>query len=128
MPEVICPYCGRRTKCVRGTVVYPSRTELHDKWFWLCSPCWAYVGCHGRTKNALGVPADAVLRAARREVHSYLDAYWQYGRFPRSFVYQLLAKRMKIPESECHIAMFSLLECDVAMGIIRDGLLEVDDT
>lgn len=41
-----CPYCGNPAQFVTGEVIYPHRKDLHDKKFYACPPCDAYVGCH----------------------------------------------------------------------------------
>lgn len=46
MSELTCPYCGKPAQLVGGDVIYPHREDLHEKKFWLCTPCNAYVGCH----------------------------------------------------------------------------------
>ncbi len=69
-----CPYCTTDTqtilaKLVKGSKLYPERTDLHPYYFWECeAECGAYVGCHrvkGNGQAPLGRLADAKLRAAK---------------------------------------------------------------
>lgn len=41
--EVECPYCKSAAELVGGDVIYPHLPWLHDKKFWMCAPCDAYV-------------------------------------------------------------------------------------
>lgn len=109
--EPICPYCGERAVLVFGTKIYRHREDLHDKNFWLCVPCGAYVGCHPNTTRPLGRLANAELRAAKMAAHAAFDPAWKSGRLSRREAYRSLAKRLGLPESKCHIGMFDVEMC-----------------
>lgn len=66
---VTCPYCILKAELVRGYKIYPRIPGLHNKWYYSCPNCDAYVGCHPKTKRPLGTPANAELRTLRSEVH-----------------------------------------------------------
>lgn len=74
-----CPYCGQQASLVSGKEIYPYRPDLHDRMFWLCRPCDAYVGTHKNSKRhvPLGLLANADLRWARMRAHAVFDGYWK---------------------------------------------------
>lgn len=109
--DVHCPYCHQLTVLVDGLEIYPHRPDLSNKFFYLCSPCDAYVGCHPGTTNPLGRPANAELRRAKSAAHRAFDPLWQSGQMTRSGAYSWLATQLGIKKSCCHIGMFSLSEC-----------------
>lgn len=78
----ICPYCSKVSKKVTGKEIYPHLPRLHEKIYYQCKPCGAYVGCHPGTERALGDPANKELRTARVNAHSVFDvlrrvSYWK---------------------------------------------------
>ncbi len=135
----ICPYCGQFSRKVGGDVIYPHRPDLHDKRFYHCAPCGAYVGCHPGTEKPLGRLADAELRMWKQRVHAAFDPIWQ-RRFERKSSadhrykkgmarggrYKRLAELMGIPKDECHIGMFDIERCRIAIDICASGELEGD--
>lgn len=125
-----CPGCNKPAQLVDGARMYPSRPDLHAKWYWLCLPCGAWCGCHPGTKRSLGVPAGAELRRARSILHhDRLDPLWQnatahYDHEPespravaiirntaRSRVYEFLAWKLGLDREDCHTALFDLATC-----------------
>ena len=124
-----CPYCEQPAELVPGGAIYPSRAELHERWFWSCKPCGAHVGTHLRSKqhHPLGTLANAELRAARRRVHGTFDALWLRKQRvtgctksdARAAGYRWLAEELSIADAakHCHIAMFDLETCAKAIHI-----------
>lgn len=108
---VFCPYCWKEAKLVTGKTIYPHRTDLYKKHFYLCNDCDAYVGCHPNTTKPLGRLADAELRAAKVKAHAAIDPYWKSGRLHRAQVYKQLAIDLAIPPAACHIGMFDVAMC-----------------
>ena len=108
----ICPYCGRKSYPVKGTIIYPSKLGLHKKWYWLCKPCDAYVGCHNKSKTPLGRLADKTLRVKKSRAHEYFDPLWQSKHLTRTEAYKALAQHLGITECECHIGKFSGSQCE----------------
>lgn len=116
-----CPYCGGRVKLVPASVVYhknyPNKTKL-----WVCEnypSCDAYVGCHQGTDIPLGRLANGRLRALKVEAHKQFDPIWKSGLLSRKDAYRWLAEMLQIPESECHIGMFSSELCNKVIQICR---------
>lgn len=106
-----CPYCGNSAKLVSGDVIYPHRHDLHEKKFYHCAPCDAYVGCHQGTTNALGRLANAELRAAKMAAHASFDPIWKSGEKKRGSAYAWLADALGIDKKHCHIGMFDVADC-----------------
>lgn len=112
-----CHYCGNKAERVTGKIIYPHLPELHDKMFYRCEPCGAYVGCHANGK-VLGRLANAELRRAKIQVHTALDPLWQQGNMTRKEAYRYLAKKMGIPVKKCHVGWFDLETCRKAFFIL----------
>lgn len=106
--------CGRLARLVSGREVYPHRPDLHERPFWLCEPCQAYVGCHPGTSNPLGTPASLANRKARSFAHHALDKLWRGEGAPmsRSEAYEWLSAALEIHPDKCHIGMFDIPTCN----------------
>lgn len=134
----ICPHCGQPAQLRVGSEVYPHRADLWDKWFWCCDPCGARCGCHGKTKDPLGVPARRDLREARIMLHNeMLDPLWRNAvaagdydpedekariiitRTARARVYAFLADRLGLTKDQTHTALFDLEQCRAAWRALR---------
>lgn len=116
--EVLCSYCGEPAKLVTGKDIYPHRPEFAERKYWQCKPCDAYVGCHApthytneRSDVPLGRLANAELRAAKQKAHTVFDRIWKENLTTRRSAYALLAARLGIRNSACHIGMFDLEMC-----------------
>lgn len=111
--NVICPYCQRDAELVTGDDVYPGRPDLHDRRFWVCTPCDARVGCHrtGDGTVPMGRLADDELRRARVAAHLAFDSMWRSERFGRDQGYRWLAGQLGIDTKACHIAMMDVETC-----------------
>jgi hypothetical protein len=72
-----CPYCKVPTVRRLGREVFPKRPDLATNAFFVCSKCTARVGCHARTGDPLGIPANAELRALRIRCHDAFDPLWK---------------------------------------------------
>lgn len=117
-----CPYCNKPAKLVSGDKIYTRRPDLHALNFWLCPPCDAYVGCHrpgARTEDGisdgtmpLGRLANAELRRAKSKAHAAFDPIWKFKRMSRKSAYRWLAKKLGIPEAQCHIGYFDVEMCE----------------
>ena len=108
---VICPYCDRVAELVKGDRIYPYRRDLHEKHFYLCSVCDAYVGCHPGTSEPLGRLANELLRALKIHAHCAFDKLWRTSTMTRTQAYRWLAEQLDIPDSKCHIGMFDGEQC-----------------
>lgn len=121
MRTVICNYCDKPAELVTGTKIYPHIPSLHPFVYWNCDPCKAYVGCHKKSDAApLGRLANLELRKAKMAVHAAFDPLWKDGKIKRKEAYQLLADRMGIDVNKCHVGMFTIEQCNLALRVVRD--------
>jgi arylsulfatase A-like enzyme len=118
----VCPYCNNPSELVCGLDIFPTLLDLADKKFYRCQPCKAHVGCHPDTEIPLGRLADAPLRKAKSLAHAAFDPFWQSRSMARIHAYRLLARKLGIAESECHIGMFDLETCNAVVRICEKGL------
>jgi hypothetical protein len=118
---MLCPYCHAEAKLVGGAKIYPHRFDLHEKRFYLCSPCNAYVGCHPGTDKPLGRLADKELREAKMKAHSVFDPLWKSKTMKRSHAYGMLAERLGISKRDCHIGMFDVATCKRVVEVLNEG-------
>lgn len=79
LKDVICPYCNSVSELVTGDTIFKNRSDLTDKYYYLCSPCNAYIGTIKGTKTPLGRLADASLRKAKVDLHSIFDPLYMQG-------------------------------------------------
>lgn len=96
-----CPYCGKPSDLLNGAEVYPHRPDLADRKFWVCKPCDARVGCHGKGIRPLGTLANAELRGLRRNAHRVFDMLWA-NREHRLKLYEQARKDLGL-EDDLHI-------------------------
>lgn len=117
---IICNYCGREAALVKGDKTYPHRPDLYEKYFYLCEPCNAYVGTHKNSKAhaPLGNLANADLRGWRRHVHKVFDPLWQDDK-NRKDEYLKLADKMGLKRNKCHISMFDIEQCKLALKVLK---------
>lgn len=118
MPVLPCIECGKQPELVRGERIYPHRSDLRDRPFWLCEPCNAYVGCHVGTTNPLGRPAGPETRGARSAAHRVFDPLWRNGRMSRTQAYRWLREAMGLTKEECHIGMMNAEQARQALRIV----------
>ncbi len=121
----VCPYCGETSRLTTGREIYPKRSDLHHKDFYICAPCDAYVGCHMNTLTPLGRLANAELRAAKSAAHRAFDTKWQWGGMTRSRAYHWLSCRLNIPGELCHIGMFDVETCQRVVALCSADDFEV---
>ena len=116
-----CAVCDGESELVGGKMIYPHRQDLWSKKFWLCLWCTkSYCGCHGKTSNSLGRPADAPLRKMRSMVHRVLDPLWKDGTMGRNEVYARLSRSMGLAREETHVGMFDQDQCKEALVCLED--------
>lgn len=137
MQPPICPYCGRAAELQDSAMLYDGRSFGA---VWVCPgwpACDAYVGCHKDTDRPLGRLANKELRELKKQAHAAFDPIWKARYFRKrredpSYVkgmarggrYKRLAELMGIPKTECHIGMFDIDRCRLAIEICRSGQLE----
>lgn len=116
-PPCGCCPDGGDVDIAQGPMIYPNRPDLwahgdgSERWWWLCSKCWGYVGCHKDTLKPLGTPADKDTRKAREAAHAAFDPLWQKRQrlsgltrnVARGRGYKWLADQLGIERKRCHI-------------------------
>ena len=122
-----CDYCDSVAKLVIGKEIYPHRRDLHNKRFWQCKPCNAYVGCHPNTDKPLGRLANAELRQVKINAHSVFDTIWKSGEMSRTKAYKWLADKLNIKDSECHIGMFDIEKCKDVVFYSNQFMTDMND-
>ena len=120
MDTLYCPVCGKKAELVKGDKVYPHRSDLRKKKFYACLEHDAFVGCHPDTNIAMGYLATASLRKLRSQVHRLYDPLWREKYFKsRSKAYSWFAKKMQLPASITHVAMFDESQCRKALMLLE---------
>lgn len=120
MSTVICPYCHKPADLVGGQTLFPFRPDLAGKYFWVCTPCDARVGCHGVGTKPMGRLANAQLRLAKTEAHRHFDPIWQELKLmTRSEAYQWLSKELGISRQHCHIGFLILPAASALLSYVR---------
>lgn len=132
--SIPCDYCTRAAALVDSSIVYHGRSYGP---IYYCGPCQAWVGCHPNTTQPLGRLANAELRKWKQAVHAVFDPVWKrrlelkrkvdpaYTRaMARGGRYRELAVLMGIAREECHIGMFDVERCALAVKIIQSVALE----
>lgn len=108
MNDITCPYCNKVAEFI-------STKEFYGKDYgtniYLCRPCDAYVGTHGKGKKPLGTMANNRLRNLRKMAHNRFDPLWRKRKMSRGNAYKWLSEQMNIPVKECHIGMFNEEQC-----------------
>lgn len=126
-PAPICPYCSHPAVLLKGSQMpFRGNAAYDDRYFWVCEPCNAWVGCHKGGNRAFGELANRHVRRLRREVHHAFDPIWEAdqgrgrSRFQsREKAYRWLADKLGIDREACHIGMFDETACVVALAILR---------
>lgn len=125
----LCPYCLKPSKLVKGDLIYPRHPHLHERFFYACMPCKAWVGTHENSAHkkrprALGRIANQELRDMKREAHASFDPIWQKiqaGGFSktkaREIAYSWLSVQMDIPIHHCHIGRMTVEQCKQVIQI-----------
>lgn len=110
-------HCGKPLQLKTGKDIYPHIPRLATRYYYQCSVCGAYVGCHPNTKDILGTPAGPALRKLRQKVHAVFDQHHECGAMTRSEAYAALARQMN--RDEVHIAWFDEADCHRALELLR---------
>lgn len=123
---VYCPYCDKETELVDSKEIYGNRSY---GWAYLCRDCWAYVGCHNKTKIPLGLPANEETRNWRMKTHAMFDPLWKVdvtnGMITKSdrrkLLYKKVSELMNLEPYQTHIAMFNVEQCQELISLILNG-------
>lgn len=95
-----------------GKVIYISNAKIYGKKYgsgycYYCTCCGAYVGTHApRPKEAMGILANAEMRAWKHKCHDLFDPFWQSKKIKRHLLYRRLAQELEIPVGDCHFGYF----------------------
>ena len=120
MNTVICPYCHKPADLVAGQTLFPFRPDLAGRYFWVCTPCDARVGCHESGTKPMGRLANAQLRLAKTEAHRHFDPIWQELKImTRSEAYRWLSKELGISRQHCHIGFFNITRCQRTVELCK---------
>lgn len=103
-----CPYCGKEAAFISSKQFYGRGYGTN---LYVCRPCDARVGTHGKGKTPLGTMANVNLRALRKACHRHFDQLWKSKSMSRSKAYVWLAEVMNLPKEKAHIAMFDEEQC-----------------
>lgn len=99
-----------------------SSTEFYGKNYgsnlYVCIPCDARVGTHGKGKTPLGTMANANLRELRKLCHARFDVRWKTGKVSRSKAYKQLAEMMDLSPDKAHIGMFDETQCKKLLSLL----------
>ncbi|MGI9486829.1 MAG: zinc-finger-containing protein [Geminicoccaceae bacterium] len=121
-----CLHCDGNCRLTTGAEIYPPRSDLHHKHFYVCDACDARVGCHPDTTKPLGHAADEPTRNARSKLHDLkLDPIWKNEpdkpsqKATRRRVYKFLAFALDIAPEYCHTGMFTIERCRAAWTALR---------
>ena len=132
-----CCECGsaEHVDLAQGQIIYPNRPDLwaHEsgaqRWWWLCSACWAYCGTHAGTLKPLGRPAGKETRRAREAAHAAFDPLWQKRQrlsglskhHARGKGYKWLAEQLGIDRKLCHIGEMDAATARRVVAICNAG-------
>ncbi len=118
--QIFCNYCGKPAGLFTGKDVYPHREELHERRFWVCWPCNAWVGSHDKDDKSepLGMLADEELRNARIAAHEAFDPLWKNGEMSRDEAYAWLADALGISALKCRIGWMDAEECRRVVSVV----------
>jgi hypothetical protein len=115
---VICPYCGNETKFMTSKEFYGIDYGTN---IYVCYPCDAYVGTHGKSKNPLGTPANRELREMRKYAHSMFDPLWKRRKMNRTNAYKWMQQVMDLPPEKAHIGMFNEEQCWKLIKCVKES-------
>lgn len=113
----VCNLCGGEVKLVSNSAIY-GKTYGNGKAY-VCQECGAYVGIVPGTKDvALGILANAKMRALKVACHALLDPYWKSRNMTRGDAYRRLAADMNLPFRDCHFGHFDTETLRKALTIL----------
>lgn len=112
-----CNCCGGTVRCVHHTVLY-GKAYGDWPWAYVCDMCDASVGLHPNTDLPLGLLADKATRQARKQAKESFNRLWQRGDISRSGAYAWLARKLRLPVTECHFGQFDQARCAHAEAIL----------
>lgn len=117
--DIECPYCHAEADFVSSRDFYAKDYGTN---IYVCYPCDAYVGTHGKGGTPLGTLANKELRLLRMTAHSIFDPLWRgkYRKMGRSGAYRLMQRLMNLSPERAHIAMFDEQQCQLFISKIKE--------
>lgn len=113
-PPLECRHCGSEVRIVKNDVIY-GRCYGEWPWLYMCLACEARVGMHPFTNIPLGTLANAEEREARKAVKQVFNRVWMNHDVNRKDAYKMLAEKLGIDQSQCHVGWFDVAMCDKAI-------------
>ena len=118
MPNVICPYCGKKAEYIDSSRYYLNGVSYGM--IYICRHCDATVGVHKGTNTPLGTLANKDLRKLRKECHDLFDTLWRgKARRSRQKAYAYMARLMDIDIDQAHIGMFREEDCELLIEKLK---------
>ena len=121
MVIVNCGECGAPMR-LRETKKYWTR-DGEPKKFFGCSRWPECNGIHGAHPDGtpLGIPANAVTKAARIRAHDAFDRLWKDETSPltRKQAYAWMQAAMGLTKEQAHIGNFDLIQCDTLIERVK---------
>jgi hypothetical protein len=126
----LCPYCGKRSKLMKGKDALRNdigelRPDLANKLCYVCLDCDARVWCHDHSGEALGKLANRHCRLLRKIGHKKFDQLWKDGgKMERDQAYDWMAKQLGLTRRQCHFGMFDEAMCKRAIDLLEQHKTE----
>lgn len=115
-----CLHCRMASALTNGREMYPGIQKEHDRAYWICRACQAWVACHEGTIRPMGYPADRPTRMARSLLHTQrLDPLWRDHGYSRNEIYFRLQQGMRLTPRQAHVGKFTLDQCHQAWAILE---------
>lgn len=116
---MICGYCNNEAEFMSSKEFYGQDYGVN---MYVCRPCDAYVGTHGKGKTPLGTLANKRLRSMRKTAHSIFDPLWKgkYRKMGRGNAYQVMQELMNLPPEKAHIGMFNEEQCQELIQKLKE--------
>ena len=114
-----CSYCSGEVKLASNEEIY-GREYGDWPYCYMCTACRSHVGLHPKTDIPLGTLADASTREARKRAKAAFQevTLFRFNR-DRTAAYHWLGGLMKIDPRTCHFGMFTVRQCNQALGAIQ---------
>ena len=118
----LCEKCNKPGEKVTGAIAYPNKPAWSRHIFWVCKECDTKVSCHPNTDRPRGtIMVSKELGQARVLAHKAFDPLWTSGKAQRfkkrEQAYAWLARKLKIPEAQCHFGEFDMETCQKAIKV-----------
>lgn len=111
--ELDCPECGHFMVLDKrgGRLYYRCSTK---SW----TNCPGTHSCHPDGRP-LGIPGDAMTKAARMKTHRVFDRLWKEMGMSRGDAYRWLQTVMEMSSDEAHIGRFDEAQCEDLLAILE---------